>query len=326
MSFGRDLLSRTLAVALTLAAPSLWAQSFPVKPIRFVVPFAAGGPADTMTRTLAMPFGEKSGQTVIVENRPGGGGNVAAAHVAGLPADGYTLLLAGQGVLAINKALYAKLPYDPERDFAWIGMVGSLPNVLVVHPEAVPAQNVAQFIELARSQPGRISYGSNGIGSLSHLSAEVMAAAANVQFLHVPYQGAAPQRADLLGGRIGFSFIAASMTVPLVREGKVRALAVSTGARLPALADVPTLVESGFPMLDAPTWFAAVAHSATAEPILTALRSAFAAAIATTGYAAEMEKQSTIVVKMGPDEAATMLARERRVWTDAVRRTGASAN
>ena len=310
-------------VALLAAFPAV-AQTFPAKPVRMVVPFAAGGPTDVMTRTFANGFSAQLNQQVLVENRPGAGGNIAAAHVATSPADGYTLLVAGQGILAINKALYGRINYEPEKDFAWIGMLGSLPNVLVVTPD-LPAQNMQQFIELARSQPEKISYGSNGIGSLSHLTTEVLASAAGVKFLHVPYQGAAPQRTDLLSGRIGFSFIAASTMLPLIREGKLRALAVSTNTRLASLPGIPTLVESGYPMLDAPTWFAAVAPSATPAPVLAALRAAFAAAIAAPAYGPEMEKQSSIVVKMGPEAAEAMLARERKTWSDAVRSTGAKA-
>jgi tripartite-type tricarboxylate transporter receptor subunit TctC len=323
--FDRRHVAASLAAALALVAGSVWSQAFPAKPVRMIVPFAAGGPADTLTRTLAGPFGAALGQQVLVENRPGAGGNLAASFVAGAPADGYTLLVAGQAILAINKALYAKLAYDPERDFEWVGMMGSAANVLVAHPEAVPATTIAQFIELARAQPGKFSYGSNGIGSLSHLTTEVMASAANVKFVHVPYQGAAPQRADLLGGRIGFSFIAASATVPLVREGKLRALAVSTATRIAALPDVPTLVEAGFPMLDAPTWFAAVAHSATPPAALATLRSAFAQALASPALAGELDRQSTLLVRMTPQDAQAMLARERKVWTEAVRATGATA-
>ena len=301
-------------------------QSFPTRPVRLVVPFAAGGPADTLARATASALATTLKEQVIVENKPGAGGNVAAAAVASSAPDGHTLLVAGQAILAINKALYASLAYDPDRDFAWIGMMGSFPNVLVAHPEAAPAKTLAELVELARKAPGSVSYGSNGIGSQSHLTVEVIAQVAGVKFLHVPYQGAAPQRADLLSGRIAFSFIGASTTVPLIRSGQLRALAVSTGARVAALPEVPTLVESGYPMLDTPTWFAAVAPSATPAPTLAALRSAFAAAIASPAYAAEMGKQAASVVAVAPAEADALLARERKVWSDAVRATGASAS
>jgi tripartite-type tricarboxylate transporter receptor subunit TctC len=198
--------------------------------------------------------------------------------------------------------------------------------VLVTNPDAIPAKNMKEFIEFARNKPGAVSYGSNGIGSLSHLTAEVMASAAKVKLLHVPYQGANPQMTDLLSGRIGFSFIGSSTTLPLIQAGKLRALAVSTGTRLPQLPDVPTLVESGFPMLDAPTWFGIVAPSGMPPAALGKLRSAFAAAIDTPAYAEEMSKRSTIVVKLSAEAGEALLARERKTWADAVRSTGASAS
>ncbi|MFO1307675.1 MAG: tripartite tricarboxylate transporter substrate binding protein [Burkholderiales bacterium] len=321
----RDLMRWGLAGAALALVRGANAQSFPARPVRMVVPFAAGGPADTLARATATALSAQLKEQVLVENKPGAGGNIAAAYVAGSPPDGHTLLVAGQAILAINKALYASLSYDPEKDFAWIGMMGSFPNVLVSNPEAVPARSLEELLDLARARPGQISYGSNGVGSQSHLTVEVMAQVAGVKFLHVPYQGAAPQRADLLSGRIGFSFIGASTTVPLVRSGQLRALAVSTGSRVAVLPDVPTLVESGFPTLDTPTWFAAVAPAATPAPLLGALRSAFAAAIATPAYAAEMGKQASLVVSVDAQAAEVLLSRERKVWADAVRTTGASA-
>ena len=323
----RELLRLGLAApAVLLASRFARAQGFPSKPVRMVVPFAAGGPADTLSRATAAALASQLGANVIVENKPGAGGNIAAAHVAKSAPDGHTLLVGGQAVLAINKALYASLPFDPDKDFAWIGMMGSFPNVLVSNPEALPVHTLAQLIDLARARPGTIAYGSNGIGSQSHLTVEVMALASNVKFLHVPYQGAAPQRTDLLSGRIGFSFIGASSTVPLIKGGQLRALAVSTGKRVAELPDVPTLVESGYPMLDSPTWFAAVAPAATPAATLAALRAAFAAAIASPAYAAEMAKQSATIVNVSPEDGAQLLARERRIWGDAVRATGATAS
>ncbi|GMU70692.1 MAG: tripartite tricarboxylate transporter substrate binding protein [Burkholderiales bacterium] len=321
----RDLLCWGLAGTALALARGAGAQAFPGRPVRLVVPFAAGGPADTLARATATALAAQLEGQVLVENKPGAGGNIAAAYVAGSPPDGHTLLVAGQAILAINKALYASLSYDPEKDFAWVGMMGSFPNVLVSNPEAVPARSLAELLDLARARPGQISYGSNGIGSQSHLTVEVMAQVAGVKFLHVPYQGAAPQRADLLSGRIGFSFIGASTTVPLVRSGQLRALAVSTGTRVAVLPDAPTLVESGFPTLDTPTWFAAVAPAATPAPMLSALRKSFGAAIATSAYAAELSKQASLVANVDAQAAEGLLARERKVWSDAVRMTGASA-
>lgn len=327
----RDALRIVFATPATLVASrSAFSQSsppqFPTRPVRFIVPFAAGGPTDLMTRAVATTLGAQMNQSFIVENRPGAGGNLAASYVAGAPADGYTLLVAGQGILAINKPLYGKLNFEPERDFAWVGMLGSLPNVLITNTDVIPATSMKAFLDLARAQPGKISYGSNGIGSLSHLKTELMATMAGVQFLHVPYQGAAPQRTDLLAGRIGFTQIGASTAVPLLQGSKLRALAVSTAKRSPALPDVPTLIESGFPALDVPVWFAAVAHSGTPSPVLATLRQAITAATSTPSFKAEMAKQLGSAEQVSVAEAEVMLARERKIWTEAVRITGATVS
>lgn len=323
----RSVLKSTLAAAAATMLPSAFAQSgFPSRPIRMIVPFAAGGPADMMTRALANALVTQTGYQWVVENRPGAGGNIAAAHVASSAPDGHTLLVAGQAILAINKPLFGKLTYDPERDFTWIGMMGSQPNVLVINTDAVPVSDMKGFLDLARSQPGKIAYGSNGVGSLAHLKTEVMAHMAGLKFVHVPYQGAAPQRTDLLAGRIGFSQIGAAAALPLLKGDKVRALAVSTSKRSPALPNVPTLIESGFADLDVPVWFAAVAHSATPAPILATLRQALAGATATGAYGAEMAKQHSAADQLTVEAAEKLLSRERRIWAEAVRITGASAS
>ena len=183
-------------------------------------------------------------------------------------ADGYTLLVAGQAILAINKALYKKLSYDPATDFAFVGMLGVIANVLLVNPNTVPVNSLAELIALAKKKPGEISYGSNGPGSLTHLTTAILAHQAGAEFLHVPYQGAAPLMTDLLAGRIGMTFTAASAALPLVQSGQLRALAVTTGQRSRFSPDIPTLVESGFPSLDAPTWFGVVVRTPTPAPIL----------------------------------------------------------
>jgi tripartite-type tricarboxylate transporter receptor subunit TctC len=314
------------ALALGLAPRAAYAQALPARPIRFVVPFAAGGPTDLMARAAAGVLSAQGATQWIVENRPGAGGNVAAAYVAGAAPDGTTLLVAGQGILAINKPLFGKLSFEPERDFAWIGMLGSLPNVLIANTDVIPGATMKDLLDQARAQPGRVAYGSNGVGSLSHLKTELMAHMAGVKFLHVPYQGAAPQRTDLISGRIGFTQIGASAAVPMLAGNKLRALVVSTAKRSPALPEVPTLIESGFPDLDVPVWFAATAHSATPAPVLAALRQALAAATATAAYRAEMAKQLGSADQVSVEAAEAMLARERRIWTEAVKITGATAS
>lgn len=323
VSTRRRLLGAGLAASATWTALPALAQAFPSKPVRLVVPFAAGGPTDIMTRGLAKLMAGPLNQQVIVENRPGAGGNIAAAYVAGSPADGHTLLIAGQAILAINNVLYDKPGYDPVKDFAWVGMLGSIPNVLVANPEAVPARDMKEFIALAKTR--ELTYASNGNGSLAHLSTEVLASAAGVKFIHVPYQGAAQARVDLMSGRVAFSLVGSSTGVPLVKQG-MRALAVSTSTRMKELPDVPTLVESGFPMLDVPVWFAAVAPAGTPQPALSALRRTFASTISTPEYKAEIAKQMGMVVDLNAEAGEKLLARERQIWADAVRKTGAKAN
>jgi tripartite-type tricarboxylate transporter receptor subunit TctC len=324
VSTRRRLLGAGLAASAAWTALPSRAQAFPTKPVRLVVPFAAGGPTDIMTRALAKLMAGPLGQQVVVENRPGAGGNIAAAYVASSPADGYTLLIAGQAIMAISNVLYDKPGYDPVKDFSWVGMLGSLPNILIAHPETVPAKDMKSFIALAKTR--ELSYASNGNGSLSHLSAEVLGQAAGVKFVHVPYKGAAPAQVDLLAGRVAFTLVSPSTAMPLIKQGSVRALAVSTPTRMPSLPDVPTLVESGFPMLDVPVWFAAVAPSGTPNGPLAALRKALSATIMTPAYKAEIDKQFGMVVNLDADAAGKMLARERQTWGDAVRRTGAKAS
>jgi tripartite-type tricarboxylate transporter receptor subunit TctC len=315
-----------LAAAGTLASPGLVrAQAFPSRPLRIVVPFAPGGPADTMARLGARVLEPRLGQSVVVENRAGAGGNIAAEHVARSAPDGYTLLLAGQGILAINHVLSPRLTYDPVRDFAFLGMVGVTANVILAHPQAARATSIAELIAAARANPGQITYGSFGVGSLSHLSAEVLAAAAGVQFLHVPYQGAAPMMTDLTAGRVGFGFPGAPLAVPAARAGTLRALAVTTPRRIAPLPDVPTMVELGFPQLDAPSWFALVAPSGTPAPVLARLRAEMDALNRDPGYRQALEAQTAETMPLTLEQAEALLARERQVWGEAVRRSGATA-
>ena len=230
----RRILKGAIAGTLAQVAYPVLAQPTSSRPLRLIVPFAAGGPTDLMARTIATIMSEQSPRQVIVENKPGAGGNIAAASFASAPADGTSLLVAGQAIMAINKALYGTISYDPE-GFAWVGALGSLPNVLVTNPNTVPARNVAEFVALARSKPDGLTYGSNGIGSLAHLSTEVFASAAKVKFLHVPYQGVAPQISDLLSGRIDFSLIGASSAAPLVSGERLNALALTSADRMASL-------------------------------------------------------------------------------------------
>ena len=323
----RELLrwSRVLPLA-TLVSAAL-AQEFPSRPLRLVVPFPAGGPTDALARLAAEGLSAQFNQPVLVDNKAGASGGIAAEFVSRSPADGHTLLVAGQGLMFINRPLSRsrKLGYDPDTDYSYVGMLGSFPNVVVSNPEAVAAHSIGELIADARANPGRIAYGSNGIGSLTHLTTELMASAAAARFLHVPYQGAAPQMTDLLAGRIGFTINGVQSVLPLIRQGRLRALAVTTGARFPELPNVPTLVESGFPTLDLPVWFAVYAPAATPAPVLARLRSTLALLTATPAYGAELARRGAAVMHVPVDGSAALFSRERTLWADAVRITGASA-
>jgi tripartite-type tricarboxylate transporter receptor subunit TctC len=321
--------SRRAVLGAALSAPfalSARADDYPSRPPHMVVPFAAGGPTDVLTRIAAEQVGPRLRQQIVVESRAGAGGNIAAEYVARSTPDGYTMLVAGQAILAINKALYKKIAYDPATDFAFVGMLGVIANVLLVNPQAVPVNSVAELIALAKKKPGDISYASNGPGSLTHLTSAIMAHQAGIDLLHVPYQGASALMTDLLAGRIGMTFTAASAALPLVKSGQLRAIAVTTGTRSRFAPDVPTLVESGFPSLNAPTWFGAVAPAKTPAPVVAKLRTEFNAVIGSDAYAKALEARSMEVMLVPPEKSDEFLAKERALWSEAVKLTGASVN
>jgi tripartite-type tricarboxylate transporter receptor subunit TctC len=317
----RTLLGAALVTPFSAAAH---AQAYPSRNPRIIVPFPAGGPTDVLTRIAADRVSPLLGQKLVVENRGGAGGNIAGDTAARAEADGYTLLVAGQAILAINKALYKKLSYDPAADFKFVGMLGVIANVLLVNPSTVPVNTVAELIALAKQKPGEISYASNGPGSLTHLTTAVLAHEAGINLLHVPYQGAAPLMTDLLAGRIGMTFTAASAALPLVQSGQLRALAVTTGERSRFAPNLPTLVESGFPSLAAPTWFGVVVHTGTPESIVKKLRADFDTVITSAEYAQALDKQSMEIMRIPPEAADGFLAKERALWSEAVKITGVS--
>jgi len=296
------------------------------KTVSLIVPFAAGGPTDLMARALASVMSERINRQVIVENKPGAGGNIAASFVASAPADGTHLLVAGQAIMAINKPLYGKLNYEPEKDFSWIGLLGSLPNVLLINSSVLPVKSLTEMIHFIKQQPNTLAYGSNGIGSLTHLCTEVFNQSAGLSVTHIPYLGVASQISDLLSGRIAYSLFAASSALPLVQSGKLTALAVSSKNRMSKLPQVPTLVESGFTLLDVPVWFGLLAPSSVSSSIQQFLRQEMNQALQSTKYIAELDKQHAQIFSMNPDQAQTMLLRERKIWSDAVSYTHASAS
>ena len=255
------------ATALAFAGGCIAQGNFPAHTITLVVGFAPGGATDTSARIIAKKLGENLGQAVVVDNRPGAGGNIAHQQVANAAPDGYTILMGSIGPLAIAPHLVAKLPYDPQKDLAPLTMGVVFPNVLVVHA-GVAAKTLAEYVALAKQKPGELNYASTGIGSAAHLAGELFNARAGVDIAHIPYKGGGPAMTDLLGGRITSYYATPSTAAPYLESGKLRALASTGPARSPTLPNVPTVAESGYPGFEATNWYAFVAPGKTPVDLL----------------------------------------------------------
>lgn len=268
--------------ACLIAVTSVWAGcvfaqtgNYPARPIRIIVPTPPGGGADIATRLIAKRMAENVGQPVLVENRAGAGGNVAADYVAKQPADGYTLYMGAIGPLAISPSLYPSLPYDPVRDFAPITLSVVLSNILVAHP-TVAAGSAGELITLARAKPGALNFGSSGTGTAGHLAGELFASMAGVTLVHVPYKGGGPAMADLLAGQIQLIFASTPSALPHVKSGKLKAYGVTTSQRLSALPDLPTLAEAApLPGFEATNWYCFVAPAKTSSELIKRLNAEF---------------------------------------------------
>lgn len=276
------------ALALTFAASLAAAQAFPTKPITLVVPFPPGGSSDALARSLTTGLSQRLGQPVIVESRPGAGATVGADFVAKAKPDGHTLLM-GAVHHAIATSVYRKLPYDFEKSFAPITTVALVPNVLVVNAKST-ATDVKGLVALAKSQPGKLSYGSNGNGTVQHLIGTQFARQSGVELLHVPYKGSAPLTTDLLGGQVDMSFDTLTPLVPHIQGGKLRALAVTTARRSGTLPDVPTLAESGLAGFDQGTWFGILAPAATPPEIVAKLNAEMVRIIQSPDFQKRMDE------------------------------------
>src|SRR5438552_13835540 len=262
----RGLQRAALAALRTVCVSGASAQTYPTRPIRLVVPFPAGGTTDILAREVGQRLSMTLGQPVVIDNRPGAAGNIGADLVAKSAPDGYTLLMGTVGTHAINASLYAKMPYDHVKDFAPIILVAGVPNVLVVNP-SLPVNSVQELIAYAKANPGKLNFASSGPGTSIHLSGELFKVMAGVQMTHVPYKGSAPALQDLLGGQVQLMFDNLPPSLPHIKAGKLRALAVTSVARSPALPDVPTIAESGLPGFEASSWFGILVPAGTPSAI-----------------------------------------------------------
>ena len=311
--------------AMWAFAPNVHAQTFPVKPIRLIVTFPAGGAADALGRALALKLSENLGQTVVVENRPGAGGNVGAEAVAKAPADGYTLLFATNGTHGINPALYARTPYDPVKDFAPISITQSLPSFFVVN-NSVPVKSVKEFVDYARARPGKIDYGSAGNGTTSHLATELFKTQANVVAVHIPFRGGAAALTDLLAGRVQFIIHTAPDTLPQIRAGKVRPLAITTAQRSPLAPDVPTMAESGLAGFDVSSWTGLLAPAGTPNEVIQRLTRAAAEVALAPDYRDRLAGMGADALASTPQQFADTIRRELAKWPAVVKASGAKVD
>jgi len=312
-----------LALASVFGSASAWAQSYPSKPIRLVVPYPPGGPLDIMARAIGQKLTEAWHQPVVVDNRAGAGGNIGADLVAKSPADGYTLLMGAVATHAINPTLYAKIPYDPVKDFAPVALVAQVPNILVVNP-AVPAKSVKELVELARAKPGYLNFGSGSTGSTGHLAGELFKTMAGVQMVHIPYKGGAPAMADLLAGQVQLMFDNLANALPNVRAGRLRALAVTTLARSPAMPDLPTMAESGLPGFDLTTWFGLMVPAGTPPEIVVKLNAEIVRALNAKDMRERLEKMGAEPpANNTPEHFAAFIRAEAGKYAKVVKDSGA---
>jgi tripartite-type tricarboxylate transporter receptor subunit TctC len=314
-----------VAVAAALVAGAAQAQSWPTKPIRLLVPFAPGGSSSIVARAVGAEMEKDLGQPIIVDNRPGGGGNVAMQEAARADADGYTLIIGHIGTLAVNPFMFEKLPFDTNRDFAAVSLLVKVPNIFVVHAD-VPAKDLREFVALMKQQPGKLYYGSAGNGSAGHLIFEYLKLLSGTDIVHVPYKGTGPNLIDLLAGRTQATSAGTPPLMPHVKSGRLRAIAVAGDKRLPALPEVGTVAEQGFPGFEATQWYGINAPAKTPAPVIKRLSDAAARAAKQPAVLERFAADDAEAVGSSAQEYAAFILAEQKRWGDVVRRAGIKAN
>src|SRR5438094_3518656 len=318
--FGRA----SAAFVCMLAAASTLAQGYPTRPIRMLVPFSAGGTVDIVARLRGVRLTEELGQPLVVENKGGAGGTIAAAMLAKSPGDGYTLMIMHQG-LAFNASLYANLPYDTLRDLAPIAYVGATPNALVV-TDALPVNTSQEFIAYARANPGKISYGSGGIGSAGHLSIEFLQALTGIKLTHVPYKGSGPALTDLMSGEIQAMLLTMPAVMPYLKSGRLRAIATSGAKRSPALPALPTIEESGVAGYEYAPWYGMFGPATLPKPLVARLNQAVNAIIREPAIRDQFARQGLEVQALTSEQFGDILRRDVAKWGKIIRDAGVRAN
>jgi tripartite-type tricarboxylate transporter receptor subunit TctC len=311
-----------LTIALAQAAA---AQSYPSKPIRLVVPFAPGGSSSIVARSFAAEMEKGLGQSFVIENKGGGGGNVAMNDVAHSEPDGYTLIIGHVGSLAMTPFMEKSPGYDVNRDFTAVSLLAKVPNIFVVH-ESVPAKDLREFVALAKKEPGKLNYGSAGNGSAGHLAMEYLKLVAGIDIQHVPYKGTGPNLIDLVAGRTQATSAGTPPLMPHVKSGKLRVIAVGTPRRLASLPDVPTVAEQGYPGFETSQWYGLNAPAKTPSAIVKRLADEAAKAAKTSALVQRFAAEDTEAVGSTPQEYAQFIAKEQARWKDVIERAGVKAD
>jgi tripartite-type tricarboxylate transporter receptor subunit TctC len=311
-----------LALGAASAAPARAADKYPSRPVHMIVTFAAGGSSDLMARTAAKAMSQGLGENIVVENRPGAGGNVGAEYVAHATADGYTMLFGTIGTMGVGPSLYKHLNYDPLKDLAPVGILHTLPNILIVHV-SLPVHNLKELIAYAKAHPGQLTFASAGTGSISHLAGELFKEAAGIDIVHVPYQsGGGSVSADLIAGRVSMMLETVTNAMTLVKTGQLRALAVTTPQRSPAVPDLPTFAEAGLPGFDVSSWTGLFVTAGTPKPIIARLNAETQRIAHDPAYIEQMKKIGTDVASSTPEQFGTFVRSEVEKWGRAVKKAG----
>ena len=315
-------LARSIALCLfAIASASLHAQAWPQKPVRVIVPYPAGGTSDILARTLSVKLSEMWGQPVVVENKPGANGNVGAEFVVKSPADGYTILLADVGAIAISPSVYTTLPFDPTKDFSPVTMVAYSPHILVVHP-SVPVSSVKELIEHSKKQQGKLNYAASSVGSAPHLAGIDFAARTGTQWAYIPYKGGAQALADTVGGQADVLFNGMLATYPHVKSGKLKILAVSSAQRVPSIPDVPTVAESGVPGFETGSWQGVLAPPGTPAPVVQKINADLIKVLQDKDTRDKLEAQGALVRTQTPAEMQAFICNETARWAKVVKAAG----
>jgi tripartite-type tricarboxylate transporter receptor subunit TctC len=313
------LISRAIAALALFVATAAQAQTYPAKPIRLVVPFAPGGSSTIVARSAAAEMSKALGQEIYIENKPGGGGNVAMQDVARAEPDGYTLLITHIGSHALTPFLYQNLPFDVNRDFAHVSLLAKVPNIFVVH-ESVPAKDVREFVALAKKEPGKLYYGSAGNGSAGHLAMEYLKLVTGMELQHVPYKGTGPNLVDLVAGRTHATSAGTPPLMPHVKAGKLRVIGVGSPKRLPSLPEVPTIAEQGYPGFETSQWYGLSAPAKTPPAIIKRLADEATKAVKSPAVVERFKADDAEAVGSSPQEYAEFIAREQARWKEVIQK------